>query len=193
MVKCYGIELVSTLLYHHRANPTERCNRTLKPMIAMYLQGNHKKWDVHVHELQNAIKTVVHLSTKFSSAFLNFGRHPLPPSSLRPEVERGREIEATTVEEWCEKMRRLENVRYLVRKHNKQAQERQAKAFDQEKQDKTYKKGVAAKLFTKFEDPCKILEVLSPATYLLDQPDDCLKLPKVHSNQLRLYIPRDLQ
>ena len=33
MVKCYGIDLVQTPPFHHRANPTERCNRTLKPMI----------------------------------------------------------------------------------------------------------------------------------------------------------------
>ena len=118
MVKSYGIELVSTPPYHHRANPTEQCHRTLKPMIAMNQQGNHKEWDLHVHELRNAINTAGHASTKFSPAFLNFGRHPLPPSSLRREVEQGREIEATTVEEWREKMRRLENVRDLVRNHN---------------------------------------------------------------------------
>ena len=104
-------------------------------------------------------------------------------------------------------MLRLENVRDLVRKHNELAQERQAKAFNQGKQDKSYEvgqkvirkvhylsnaeKGVAAKLFTKFEGPYKILEVLSPQTYLLDQPSDCYKLPKVHSSQLKLHIERD--
>ena len=49
-------------------------------------------------------------------------------------------------------------------------------------------KVMAEKLFTKFEGSYKILEVLSPAKYLLDQPSDCLKLPKVHSNQLKLHI-----
>ena len=48
-------------------------------------------------------------------------------------MEQGRDIEATTVEEWREKMRLIENVRDLVRKHNEQVQERQAKAFDQRK------------------------------------------------------------
>ena len=88
-----------------------------------------------------------------------------------------------------------------------QAQERQAKAFDQGKQNKTYEvrqnvirkvdylsnaeKGVSGKLFSKFEGSYKILEVLSPQTYLLDQPSDCLKLPKVHSSQLKLHVERD--
>ena len=162
---------------------------------------------MHVHELRNALNTAVHASTKFTPAFLNFGRHPLPPASLRREAERGREIEATTVEEWKEKMFRLENVRDLVRKDNEQAQELQAKAFNQGKQDKSYEvgqsvirkvhylsnaeKGVSAKLFTKFEGPYKILEVLSLQTYLLDQPSDCYKLPKVHSSQLKLHIERE--
>ena len=101
----------------------------------------------------------------------------------------------------------MEHVRDLVRKHNEQAQERQAKAFDQGKQEKTYKvgqevirkvcylsnaeKGLSAKLLTKFGDPYKILEVLSPTTYLLDLKGESLRLPMVHSSQLKLYIPRD--
>ena len=46
LAKCYGIELVPTHPYHHRANPTERCNRTLKPMIAMFVVKDHWEWDV---------------------------------------------------------------------------------------------------------------------------------------------------
>ena len=72
---------------------------------------------------------------------LNFRRHPLPPESLWRVVQ-GQKIEATTIEEWCEKMRWIENVRELVRKHNEQAQERQAKAFDQGKREKMYKVGL---------------------------------------------------
>ena len=52
-------------------------------------------------------------------------------------------------------------------------------------------KELSAKLFRKFEGPYKILEVLSPTTYLLELESDSLKTPKVHSNQLKLYIPRD--
>ena len=198
---------MATPPYHHRANLTERCNRTLKLMIAMYLQGNHKECDVHVHEFRSVINTAVHGSTKFSSALLNFRRHPLPPSSLRREVEQGREIEATMVEEWREKMRRMENVRDLVRKHNEHAQERQVKTFDQGNQKKTYKvgeevirkvyylssveKGVRAKLFEKFDEgPYKIAEVLSSTIYLLDLENKSQRLPMFHSNQLKLYVPR---
>ena len=174
MAKCYGIELVATPPYHHRANPTERCNRTLKPMIAMFLQGNHKETDVHVHEFRNAVNTAVHASTKVTPAYLSFGRHPLPPLGLRREVEQEREIEATTIEEWRKKMRWMKHVRDMVRKHNEQAQEIQARAFDQGKREKTYKvgqevirkvyylsngeKGVCAKLFEKLEGPYKIAE-----------------------------------
>ena len=76
LVKNYGIDLVATPPYHHRANPTERCNRTLKPIIAMFVGNDHREWNVHIHEFRNA-------STKVSPAFLYFGRHPLPVKSLR--------------------------------------------------------------------------------------------------------------
>ena len=95
-----------------------------------------------------------------------------------------RKSQCATVEEWREKMRRMKNVQDLVRKQNEQAHEQQAKAFNQGKQEKTYKvgqevirkvyylstakKGVSAKLFEKFEGPYKIAEVLSPTIYLLD-------------------------
>ena len=89
--------------YHHRANSTERCNRTLKSIINMFIDGNHKEWDVHIYEFYNAVNTSVHASTKVTLAYLNFGRHSLPHSSLRREVEQGREIESTTVK-WGKKM-----------------------------------------------------------------------------------------
>ena len=68
MVQSYRIELVMPPPYHHRANPTERCKRILKPMIAIFLNGDHKECDVHFHEFRNTVNTAVHASTKVTSA-----------------------------------------------------------------------------------------------------------------------------
>ena len=104
-------------------------------------------------------------------------------------------------------MVRLEYLRDLVRKHNEQAQDRQAKAFDKGKREREYKvgeevwrrifylssaeKGINAKLCEKFEGPYKIAEVLSPNIYLLDLDGKSQRLPMVHSGQLKPYVPRD--
>ena len=133
LVKNYSIDLAATPPYHQWANPTERCNRTLKPIIAMFVGYDQREWDFHIHEFRNAINTARHASTKVSPAFINFRRHALPVEDLRREVAKSQVVEPTTVEEWVEKLKRLENLRDKVRKHNDETQERQAKAFDQGK------------------------------------------------------------
>ena len=80
-----GTKSAPTPPYHHRANSTERCNRTLKPMIAMFVEKDHREGHIHIHEFRNA---VTHASTKVAPAYLNFGRLPLPVSSLRLGIRR---------------------------------------------------------------------------------------------------------
>ena len=74
----YGIQHVTTPPYHPQANPVERSNKTLKTMIATFVDGNHRNWDAHLHEFRHAINTAMQTSLKTSPAFLNYGRHPRP-------------------------------------------------------------------------------------------------------------------
>jgi hypothetical protein len=61
--------------YHPRANPTERQNRTIKTMLSMYVNDNHRKWDEQIQKLACAIRTAVQETTKVSPFFVNFGRN----------------------------------------------------------------------------------------------------------------------
>ena len=54
---------VPTAPYHHRAIRTERCNRTLKRIIAMFVKKDQMEWDIHIHEMRNAVNTATHAST----------------------------------------------------------------------------------------------------------------------------------
>ena len=103
-------------------------------------------------------------------------------------------------------MKMLENLRDKVRKHNDKAQERQDKAFDQGKREVQFvagqevwrkshhpskaAKGINAKLREKLEGSYKISQVVSPTLYLLDLEGKSQRLPLVHVNQLRGYVPR---
>ena len=69
--------------YWARANPVERVNRTVKTMITSFIETNHKTWDAHIPALMFAYNTAVQESTGASPAFLNMGRNPVPPNTLR--------------------------------------------------------------------------------------------------------------
>ena len=51
-------------LYHAQADPVERCNKTLKTLISMYVREDHHEWDVHIHEFRHAVNTATQSSTR---------------------------------------------------------------------------------------------------------------------------------
>ncbi|KAL7301930.1 hypothetical protein TKK_0005523 [Trichogramma kaykai] len=74
-----GIIQTTIAPYHEQANPVERVNRTIKTMISIYVKNNHKLWDVYLNEFTfdlYSINTTPNSSTKYSPAYLNFGRNP---------------------------------------------------------------------------------------------------------------------
>lgn len=70
----YGVKLRYNAFYHPQANPSERLNKTLKTMVAMYVSDNHRKWDVNLAKVACATRTAKHEATKESPFFINFGR-----------------------------------------------------------------------------------------------------------------------
>ncbi|KAI2663134.1 Transposon Ty3-G Gag-Pol polyprotein [Labeo rohita] len=49
-----------TMAYHPQSNLTERVNRSLKTMIAMYVEENHRTWDQWLCEFRFALNTAWH-------------------------------------------------------------------------------------------------------------------------------------
>lgn len=71
----YQVTVKYTPYYHPRANPTERVNRTLKTMMAMYVTDNHRKWDAELPRIACALRTARHEVTKLTPYYVNFGRN----------------------------------------------------------------------------------------------------------------------
>ncbi|KAL6419674.1 hypothetical protein ACFW04_011286 [Cataglyphis niger] len=65
-------------------NPVERTNRTIKTMIAQYVDRDHREWDEALNALQFAYNTAVHDATGYTPAFVNHGRELVPPTSAVP-------------------------------------------------------------------------------------------------------------
>ena len=85
-LKTYGIEPKRTPVYHAQANPTERDNQTIKTMIRIFMNKDHRTWDIHLSEFAFTVNTAMHASTKYSPAFLNFGQNSVPPQCLRNQL-----------------------------------------------------------------------------------------------------------
>ena len=66
-----------TTAYHPECDGlSERLNRSVKKMIKCYINESHTDWDEHLDEIAFAYNTARHATTKYSTFFLMFGRHP---------------------------------------------------------------------------------------------------------------------
>lgn len=62
--------------------PTERVNRFVGNMLAMYVSFNHLDWDAALPLIALAYNSTHQVSTEFSPFYLLFGREPTSKSTL---------------------------------------------------------------------------------------------------------------
>ena len=79
-------------------------------------ENNHRDWDLHVPELTYVYNTAEQESTGWSPAFLNLGRRPAPPVTLRRREERAAEehTESADIENWRTCMLVLPDVQQIA-------------------------------------------------------------------------------
>ena len=182
---CRSFSIVHTTssVYHAQANPTERVNRVLKTMIVAFLRDDHRDGGLHLYEFRFTYNTAVHGSLNITSAFLNFGREPLPHRSLRKEADVKQPRCLPEPSEWLERMKRLIHLRDLITKNLDRAYQTQARYYDKYRRERHFKVGdlvlkrerlssnkgkdVAAKLSDKFSGPYKVVRRLSPVVFRL--------------------------
>ncbi|XP_070854111.1 uncharacterized protein [Drosophila suzukii] len=83
------MEIQHTAPYTPQQNPTDRANRTIKTMVAQYIEDKQTTWDELLPELNLAINSSISESTGFSPAFIVQGREPRLPGALYDEVTPG--------------------------------------------------------------------------------------------------------
>lgn len=193
--------------YHAQANPVERSNRTIKPIITIFLEGDHKNWDIHLQEFAFAINTSVHSSTMLTPAFLNFGRNPIPPDSYKNAQTNPIPYEKMDQEAWADRLKRLPAIYDLVRKNLSKANERQAKNYNKNRRDVKFEidnlvlkrthvlskkiDDFSAKLAPKYEGPCKIVKIVSPVIYDVKNLNTN-KESRVHIQDLKEFVSKNI-
>ncbi|XP_041451998.1 uncharacterized protein LOC121405387 [Drosophila obscura] len=166
--------LEHTAPYTPQQNPTERANRTIKTMIAQYLDGDQRTWDDLLPELSLAINSSTSDTTGFSPAFLVLGREPRLPGSLYDEVTPGMGEEAEPAHD---KATRLQEIFKVVQENTQRASQEQKKTYGLRRREWRPTLGTlvllrqhhlskasdsfAAKLAPKYDGPYKVVKFLA--------------------------------
>ena len=95
-------------------------------------------WDKHLHEFRHALNMATHSSTKVSPAFLNCGRHPDQPKSLRRDKENYVKIQKIDEQQWLDRLKKLHELRDLVFENLTEARDKQKDRYNQGRKNIKY-------------------------------------------------------
>ena len=171
LLRGHGIRHRTTPVYTPQCNPVERTNRTLKTMIAQFVGKRHRSWDHHLAALQFAYNSAKHDAIGYSPAVVNYGREmPEPHPEDRPRPGTTRDVP--------EIIKRLTDIREIVRMNLDRAFDRQAPHYNLRRRDWRPKKGEVvwrrerplssksdgrnAKLDPKYSGPYTVGRIISP-------------------------------
>lgn len=195
MTKC-GTTLARSTAYHPQTDgQTERVNRTLEEALRAYVNDTHTDWDDHLSGIEFAINNSPHASTKQTPFFLNYGVHPLTPSSL--------DLSTLTSNQGANDfLTRLHDDLETARFHLQRAQERQSRYANTKRRPHTFKIGDQVLLSTSnyrrrqpgshkfdapWDGPFRISEIISPTAIRLDLPPSMKIHPVVNASYLKPY------
>lgn len=83
LFRTYNIPKIHyTPKYCPQVNTVERYNKTIMTAIASFVGDDHRNWDLNIHKVQFAINSSVNESTRYTPAFLVFGREPVTCGSI---------------------------------------------------------------------------------------------------------------
>ncbi|KAI2664186.1 Retrovirus-related Pol polyprotein [Labeo rohita] len=134
LCKTWNIEHKMTTAYHPQTNLTERMNRTLKTMVASYVNDNHKHWDKLLPEFRFALNSAVHESTGVTPAELNLNQ------SLRGPMDVLLQPQDVCPEDSCyDKVTELHQMKEYVEKRLHTARQRQKRNYDKNRREVEFK------------------------------------------------------
>uniref|UniRef100_L7LV95 RNA-directed DNA polymerase n=1 Tax=Rhipicephalus pulchellus TaxID=72859 RepID=L7LV95_RHIPC len=187
-----------TTAYHPQTNGlTERLNRTITDMLAMYVSPDHRDWDEALAFVTFAYNTSRHDSAGFSPFFLLYGREPtLPFDTLLPPIF------DTTSEYARDAIGRAAEAREVARLRLNTSQEKQRRVYDARHRDIHFEPGdmvllwtpsrrvgLCEKLISPYSGPYRVLRQVTDVTYEVEPLDTTIARSSeiVHVTRLKRY------
>lgn len=176
----YDVEAKYTPYFHAQSNPTERMNRTIKRMIASYVQDQHTAWDENLAKIVCAIRTSKSEATHETPYFVNFGRSMVLSGKdfARRDVFKDEEVVPEQSKDEA-----LKDLFRFVKRRLAAASQKNKKAYNLRRRPEQFHVGqevyrtnhvlsnapdrFSRKLAPKFVGPFTIKRKVSPWTYVL--------------------------
>ncbi|CAF3827509.1 unnamed protein product [Rotaria sp. Silwood1] len=192
-------------------NMTERVHRNLKPMLAQYAQENPQSWDQHLSKLAFSIRTSVNETTGDTPAYLNFGRDPkLPPHLLLTTPTHDVPLLPTSlsseIENYKQQLRhQLLTSHQFAQEHSEVRKLQQKHQYDSHSSKRSFKEGQLVwvsipsvlkhgKLDPQYQGPCRITQVLTPSSFIIQRLSDGVNLGVTNIDRLKpFYEPNDIR
>lgn len=202
----FGIKHRKTTTYHPQANPTERINRNLKPLLAAFAQ-QHRDWDVCLNEIGFSLRSTVNRSTGYTPAFLNFGRELPNPMDRVLRTGSGACATKAGLSGYAAELRsRMDAALDLARSNLAKARAGQKAQYDRSHRDVHYgvgdlvlrrnhvlsdaAKGISASLSAKWLGPYRVETKMSPLVYKLADSQGRPVGGPVHVSDLKPFVAR---
>ena len=197
-----------TANYHPQTNMTERVNRTLKPLIAIFAQEHPHSWDKEIQKLALAIRTSVNETTGETPAFLMLGRDPRTPLDLiigdPIQGLPARNAEHEEIQRYRTQLINKLRVTYnIVKEHSEVEKASQKMKYDKHTTQRDFKEGdlvwvattaaqigdnsTRGKLQPIYQGPCRISEQLGPSTFIITRISDNVNLGATNIDRLKQY------
>ncbi|XP_061727671.1 uncharacterized protein LOC133532834 [Cydia pomonella] len=195
-------------LYHPEANPAERKNRDMKPMLAQLVEEDHTSWPRKLPVIRFALNSARCRTTGKSPAYLTFGREMRSPTEVIHDLRAilGKDNFVPQITPYLQSfLNSLSGIRERVEIQQDKAKE-YADASRRPSQEfevgdlvllkshllSNTSKDVSAKFLPRRDGPYVITEKVSPTTYTIastDQPD--ISLGRYHTQDLTRYRGND--
>ena len=197
LCKFLKIEKLRTTAYHPQCNgEVERQNRTLKSILAKYVNSNHTDWDLYLNSTLFANNTAVHSSTGKSPYEILFGRTEYGLNDVKFATEGYK----SWSNEYLKNMEinRVKNLKQI--QHCSQLAKQNQKTYYDQKTNSRFKftvgskvwlknhvtqNGLSRKFTTKWIDPFIVEKVIDELNFVVRQ----ISNGKVYTTHYNRMIP----
>ncbi|CAF4200082.1 unnamed protein product [Rotaria sordida] len=206
-----GIEQKFTVNYHPQTNLSQRINRTLKPMLAIFAHEHPHSWDKEIQKLALSIRTSINETTGETPAFMMFGKDiKLPMDLIIGESTQSpppTSIDSLQINEYRKNLiHNLRSTYNFVREHSEVEKITQKSKYDQHTSQRQFNVGdlvwiatampqigevpLNRKFQPNYQDPCRLVEQLGPSTFIVRRISDGGNLGATNIDRMKKYFQR---